>query len=603
MHRNIKEIPVLGKEGDNIFSNYRFIVPNYQRNYSWGYPEIERMIDDILSSNGKYFLGNLIVRKKDSHNDIYYIIDGQQRLTTLLIILKFLEFSGIPKDALTFQARKKSDYTMENLLKISEETIETDNYSKEIINGFSHVRNIMKQREKLYPENDLKNVLKNTIFFLIEVPDQMNLNHYFEIMNTRSQQLEPKDIIKAFLIGKLQEEDQVLFSRIWNACERMDSYIQMSLTPGDTHLRSKVFNTDWDKINFNNFNDLKEILYNHLNGELIEQRKVNFWEILNENPVSISEKTKKANAEILEEDEINAHFSPIITFPLFLIHVLTIFTQRESSEDNDAMLDDTVMIERFKNCFSSDNCQEEIKNFIISLLKAKFYLDNYIIRRKESKTENNDGEWLLKKLQKSGDDYGFIKSFPENNPENLMIQSCMRITYTSPKSMHWITKLLSANNENDTVVLLENYIREKLPSKEKFETWSGYTYPHLCFTYLDFLLWRNLGRKGNDKNFRFQYRTSIEHFYPQNPNEHDGYLPLDTTTLNSFGNLALISISGNSRLSNYIPEVKMGKFPQIIKQSLKLEDLYEKIKEYKNMDELTEGINLHYNEMLKILYP
>ena len=74
---------------------------------------------------------------------------------------------------------------------------------------------------------------------------------------------------------------------------------------------------------------------------------------------------------------------------------------------------------------------------------------------------------------------------------------------------------------------------------------------NFILNYLDYLLWKTT---TNCKNFEFTFRSSVEHYYPQNPME--GNKELEKEYLNNFGNLCLISSSKNSRLSNYMPQAK-----------------------------------------------
>jgi hypothetical protein len=77
---------------------------------------------------------------------------------------------------------------------------------------------------------------------------------------------------------------------------------------------------------------------------------------------------------------------------------------------------------------------------------------------------------------------------------------------------------------------------------------------NLIFNFLDYLLWLELGTNDKVKSYEFTFRSSVEHYYPQHP--LDGQVQLDADTLNSFGNLCLISHSKNSRLSNFMPAAK-----------------------------------------------
>ena len=77
-----------------------YTVPVYQRNYAWQVEQIEQLISDIhdAMSNGDeqgYFLGNLIVQRTSRASESNFeVVDGQQRLTTLYLLLTFLEKDG-----------------------------------------------------------------------------------------------------------------------------------------------------------------------------------------------------------------------------------------------------------------------------------------------------------------------------------------------------------------------------------------------------------------------------------------------------------------------------------------------------------------------------
>ena len=59
-----------------------------------------------------------------------------------------------------------------------------------------------------------------------KVPKDVDLNHYFEVMNSRGEQLEKHEIVKATLGGKLSEEDLAKFANIWESCSEMNVYVQ-----------------------------------------------------------------------------------------------------------------------------------------------------------------------------------------------------------------------------------------------------------------------------------------------------------------------------------------------------------------------------------------
>ena len=110
-----------------------YVIPIYQRNYAWGKDEIEQLLNDIADSDGTYCIGSLVVDKNT--DTTFTVIDGQQRLTTLYLLLTYLK-TGRPleKSSLRFEAREKSNRTLGALFDNSED-LEDDAgaYSKEII--------------------------------------------------------------------------------------------------------------------------------------------------------------------------------------------------------------------------------------------------------------------------------------------------------------------------------------------------------------------------------------------------------------------------------------------------------------------------------------
>lgn len=85
--------------GNNIILETKFVadirgsfyIPSYQRGYRWSETEVVRLLDDIYQNGKKnYCLQPVVVRKKE---DQYELIDGQQRLTTLYLIYKYISKS------------------------------------------------------------------------------------------------------------------------------------------------------------------------------------------------------------------------------------------------------------------------------------------------------------------------------------------------------------------------------------------------------------------------------------------------------------------------------------------------------------------------------
>ena len=90
---------------------------------------------------------------------------------------------------------------------------------------------------------------------------------------------------------------------------------------------------------------------------------------------------------------------------------------------------------------------------------------------------------------------------------------------------------------------------------------------------MDYLLWlRRAGGldESHYTSYRFRYRSSVEHFYPQQPDPDSQIDQLGREVVDRFGNICLMSRSENSRRSNFAPAAKIGQF-RSDRQSLKFQ--------------------------------
>ena len=139
---------------------------------------------------------------------------------------------------------------------------------------------------------------------------------------------------------------------------------------------------------------------------------------------------------------------------------------------------------------------------------------------------------------------------------------------------------------------------EKINFYSNNKKWNdGVLVPNFVFNRLDYQLWTKY--KKTYPQFRFTFRSSVEHHYPQHPSEEHGFERLEKETLDNFGNLYLLSQSKNSRLSNLTPEAKCTYYQDKNYDSLKQALMMEKTKELNNWK--NEEILKHGEEMLEIL--
>lgn len=601
---NIEQINIA-----SVFNNIKYVVPIYQRNYAWKGFQIEQLLNDINEAKDNYYLGSLITNQID--NTTYEVIDGQQRLTTLYLLSLYLlskhKISELSNDSLQFEAR---DNYRKTLLNIKNGEKNNEFNVKELANGY----NIIKSYFSTFKDIDaFIKKLEKVFIVRIQVPLNIDLNHYFEIMNTRGEQLELHQIVKARILSAIEDDNEKnIASIIWDCCSNMNSYVQMNFTKA---IRGELFTDDWSGSGLINkdWNGIKSAFSSDKSAITDAQSLVDILE----QSVNCND-SKNDNGNKGEED--NQRFTSVISFPNFLLHVNAVIKGQKDNninEENDDSLDDKLFITSLKTNWEND---ASAKNFILKLLQCRTLFDTYIIKREFTKDYQQAGKWSLKKLSKykyeNGDKPQYIATYNErDNKLILTLQSALRITYTSPKTMHWITLVLKNLIENKTCNLqqiLENYCRSKLffiyeeNNEQKLGCCylkQGFEIDRIVFSYLDYLLYRENYSKVLDKlnGWEFQFRNSIEHFYPQHPIEGAKWGNSDPNSLrnlDSLGNLALITVSGNSKFSNLLPTSKIDTYKSIIDQSLKLK-LMSNIT--KNSGWTQDTAKDHANEMIELL--
>ena len=237
-------------------------IPIYQRNYAWGKDEIAALIQDTYDAylaskkdeNKIYYIGTLVSFHKGE--GVFEIIDGQQRLTTIRLILSALHIDVNNK--LTYRARKKSEVTLKALPKAKEDekvflSGDFDEKDTGITEGYKFATAAVKEIVEEKEREKFTDFFKRKVHIIhYRVPKDIDLNHYFEIMNSRGEQLEKHEIIKAQLMQKLSNdrEASVVFNEIWESCSEMSVYIQQSFK------YDKTFATSLCKFEAQNFDAL-----------------------------------------------------------------------------------------------------------------------------------------------------------------------------------------------------------------------------------------------------------------------------------------------------------------------------------------------------------
>lgn len=204
-----------------------FFVPSYQRGYRWGDTEVVRLLDDIFLTEGKrnYYLQPVVVRKKDNK---YELIDGQQRLTTIYLIYRFMNdasfgFIDEPRFSLTYNTRDKS----EDFLKSIDMSRKEENIDFWFIcNAYESIKNWFEARDR---KSTLTNINKyfDEIVKIIwyEVGEAEDAISLFTRLNIGKIPLTSAELVKAMFLSKdacgcIDKEKQEEISLQWDNMEK-----------------------------------------------------------------------------------------------------------------------------------------------------------------------------------------------------------------------------------------------------------------------------------------------------------------------------------------------------------------------------------------------
>ena len=555
-----------------LLSKDKYIIPMYQRNYAWDENHLKQLVQDVwdsIDSERYYYIGTLVVHvRKDG---ILETIDGQQRLTTLNIVMCALKnevydnshlfdwFGGIN---IEYEFRERSSKTL-NALYFHDSTVELNDTS--IVAMYDVLKRTI---DSIVPKNSLDKFLD---FFLNKVmitrvvlPEDTDLNHYFEIMNSRGEQLEKPEILKARImrLSQMNKRKCWLIGLIWDACSDMDSHVQMNFS---SDLRDAIFGKRWNECTWENLKDLIDRTQHIPTSQTLDDYSI----------LDILDKNQSASGKNIEHENED-RFSSVVNFANFLLQVLRVIKQK------DIPLDDKRLID----IFTEERFTEDFADFFISeMLRLRFLFDRFIIKR-DFYEDRENGKLSVRYLKHEKDtEYSYNLTIDDTTSKRIMmVESMFHVSLPSQNYKHWLcaalnylyychrdgTGLVEYMEELAKAYMLGRFLANdiiadafyydlifnkdgkytgNIPNEFNIPTFTEHI-DFFIFNYIDYCLWK----EGNYPDFEFTSRSSIEHFYPQHP--MDNFPVMDDGHLHNIGNLCLISARKNSKLSNYQPLAK-----------------------------------------------
>lgn len=216
-------------ESDN---NYR--IPSYQRGYRWTDKQVEELLDDIWNwgeneqNSGKYCLQPIVIKKNDNGFDL---IDGQQRLTTLYIILKVL--GKEPGFTLNYENRDNSEKFLKKINEYFESMDEINPTKLKYIDFFYFLKTCKVVHE--YFEDKEKEKEKEKWY------DYLKKGAFFIEYNATKDKRSPEDIFTNLNAGKITLKDSELVKGLFLKKSTFEN--------GDEYLNKRLeIALDWDRI-------------------------------------------------------------------------------------------------------------------------------------------------------------------------------------------------------------------------------------------------------------------------------------------------------------------------------------------------------------------
>ena len=615
---------------DVINRQYFFNIPIYQRLYVWGKEQIHTLLDDIVAAwsedKNEFYLGGTLVieRTVNRLEDTRYfdLIDGQQRFTTLWLISVVLKEYLIAytqvdtklgkRQRISFSIRpqvsKFFEKVYEGLPASLPEAMQLEDALQEIRAYFD---NYSDKKEALDERALSEFILTKVQLILTTVPDHTDLNKLFEVINNRGVQLQHHEILKAKLLENINPQEREAYALLWDACANMNGYVERHLKATTKLDTVSLYEK---KIDFKNgkreqLANAKAVLDELKKIEQAELSKsMTLEDILNETTIlTTSENDLGEDVDSVLPDRVTS----IITFSMLLQHLLRIYLQQSTTalKQDIAKISDKDLLLIFKDYWLDEKLDEtDVKQFLELLWDVRYQFDKHVIKWILVEEEKQHAIRRMRINYNNTHKTSYLqRETKDASPDFALLQSML---YHSQQmtTQYWLTPLLKfllENNSDGAELYLQHLDNHLLCSRadeslikrthrflqnlwheedlidateslgQQYE--NGTQYPHYWFYKLEYVLYLKLKRTNNRlvDNFRITSKNSVEHVTPQNPEQKQDEIPAEI--LHKFGNLALVTKSINSEMSNKGFSIKKVEFEHRYRGkgvSLKLEEIY-----------------------------
>ncbi|MDN5046623.1 DUF262 domain-containing protein [Aliarcobacter butzleri] len=201
----------------NLLSIENLDIPEYQRPYKWSLKNVNQLIDDILRFKNKeaYRLGTVVVHK-NSKNNTLDIVDGQQRITTIVLLIKAI----MQDDNLNKKFHTEYNEKSENEIKFPDLKFTNPISITNVKQNFQELNKRIKEIE--FDENVVYFILRKCEVVYVELDDISEAFQFFDSQNARGKDLAPHDLLKAFHLREMNDVSESEKTLLVNSWEQLD---------------------------------------------------------------------------------------------------------------------------------------------------------------------------------------------------------------------------------------------------------------------------------------------------------------------------------------------------------------------------------------------
>ena len=316
-----------------------FLIPIYQRLYTWEVEHVERLMKDLLAAfdenqAAEYFIGAVVVIS-DKEDLPLELIDGQQRMTTLWLLAsvlwkyeisegvewqKFISVgegdARIPR--LKFSGRKSDEKALQEVINSGIKTIDENTWIKneKIVSALKTINAFLKSnrfKDVSHIQSFSRYIWENATFVVTHLHPKTKKERLFDTMNSGGVQLEKHEILKALLLHKLADEDWPAYAKAWDLCADIHGYFPNSVQSGLQYGLKKLKHEDIHHL----YQQIQKPGAVDGSNDAVDTGETE--ELCLSKIISDSSLVSKADEIKGKKPEL---FKNVVNFPVFLLHVL-----------------------------------------------------------------------------------------------------------------------------------------------------------------------------------------------------------------------------------------------------------------------------------------